>query len=107
MFSEKLKTKPEKGESNKESLRLYLENKSIEDIAKERNMAISTIESHLASFIPTGEVSISSFLKEVELAAIKTAMADLDTNQLTPLKQHFGDRFSFGQLRMAVAYLSK
>ena len=107
VFSEKLKTKPEKGESNKESLRLYLENKSIEDIAKERNMAISTIESHLASFIPTGEVSISSFLKEVELAAIKTAMTDLDTNQLTPLKQHFGDRFSFGQLRMAVAYLSK
>lgn len=107
VFSEKLKTKPEKGESNKESLRLYLENKSIEEIAHERNMAVSTIESHLASFISTGEVSITSFLKEVELAAIKTAMADLDTNQLTPLKQHFGDQFSFGQLRMAVAYLSK
>jgi hypothetical protein len=107
VFSEKLKTKPEKGESNKESLRLYLENKSIEEIAHERNMAVSTIESHLASFISTGEVSITSFLKEVELAAIKTAMADLDTNQLTPLKQHFGDQFSFGQLRMAVAFLSK
>ncbi|HUM52231.1 MAG TPA: helix-turn-helix domain-containing protein [Chitinophagales bacterium] len=107
VFSEKLKAKPEKGESNKESLRLYLEKKSIEEIAHERNMAVSTIESHLASFISTGEVSITSFLKEVELAAIKTAMADLDTNQLTPLKQHFGDQFSFGQLRMAVAYFSK
>ncbi len=107
VFSEKLKAKPEKGESNKESLRLYLEKKSIEEIAHERNMAVSTIESHLASFISTGEVSVNSFLKEVELAAIKTAMTDLDTNQLTPLKQHFGDQFSFGQLRMAVAYLSK
>lgn len=69
-------------------------------------MAISTIESHLASFIPSGEILISDFLTEVELAAIKTAITDLNTTQLTPLKQHFGNKFSFGQLKMAVAYLS-
>lgn len=77
----------------------------MEQIAQERNMAVSTIESHLASFILSGEVAITDFLNEVELAAIKTAIADLNTTQLTPLKQHFGNRFSFGQLRMATSYL--
>jgi uncharacterized protein YpbB len=48
-------------------LRLYKEGKRIEDIAKERSMAVSTIEGHLASFIPSGEVKIADFLNEIEL----------------------------------------
>ncbi len=104
---QQIKTKQEKGESHKESLRLYLEKKSIQDIAKERNLAVSTIEGHLASFVTTGEVVMADFLKTVEWNAIKTAITDLDTTQLTLLKQHFGDRFSYFQLRLAVAYWNK
>jgi hypothetical protein len=90
-ISEKLKEKPQKGESHRESLRLYKEGKNIEEIATERNMAVTTIEGHLASFITTGEVSITSFIKENELAEIQQAM----------------DKFTYGQLRMAVAYINK
>lgn len=105
-ISEKIQKKPEKGESHRESLRLYKEGKNIEAIAKERNMAVTTIEGHLASFIPSGEIAIADFLKENELAEIKKVMDKLTTTQLGPLKSALGDRFSFGQLRMAMAFLS-
>ncbi len=105
-LSEKLKEKPQKGESHRESLRLYKDGKTIDDIAKERAMAVTTIEGHLASFIPSGEVAIADFLKEEELAEIKSIIDKLSTTQLSMIKQYFGDRFSFGQLRMAIAYLS-
>ncbi len=105
-ISEKLKEKPQKGESHRESLRLYKEGKMIEEIAAERSMAITTIEGHLTSFIITGEVSIAAFLKEDELTDIKDTVKKLATNQLVPLKQHFGEKYSFGQLRMAVAWLN-
>lgn len=106
-ISEQLKGKPQKGESHRESLRLHKEGKTIEQIAAERNMAITTIEGHLASFIPSGEVLISSFLSEDALAEIKKIVEELNTTQLSPIKQEVGDKYSFGELRMAIAYLGK
>ena len=104
VISEKIQQKPEKGESHRESLRLYKEGKTIEDIAKERSMAVSTIEGHLASFIPSGEVKIDDFLNENELTEIKKVMDKFDNLQLGPIKSELGDKFTYGQLRMAVSY---
>ena len=104
VISEKIQQKPEKGESHRESLRLYKEGKTIEDIAKERSMAVSTIEGHLASFIPSGEVKIDDFLNENELTEIKKVMDKFDNLQLGPIKSELGDKFTYGQLRMAMSY---
>jgi hypothetical protein len=106
-ISEKLKAKPVKGESNRESLRLFKEGKSVEDIAKERSMAVTTIEGHLATYITSGEIDISSFLNDNELNEIKEIIDSLNTTQLTPIKQKVGDKFSYGQIKMAVAYFTK
>ena len=104
VIGEKIQQKPEKGESHRESLRLYKEGKTIEDIAKERSMAVSTIEGHLASFIPSGEVKIDDFLNENELTEIKKVMDKFDNLQLGPIKSELGDKFTYGQLRMAMSY---
>ena len=105
-ISEKIQKKAEKGESHRESLRLYKEGKTIEEIAQERSMATTTIEGHLASFIPSGAVDIHDFLSVNDLNDIKTEMKKISGFSTTPLKQHFGERFTFGQLRMAVSYLA-
>ena len=85
-------------------MRLYKEGKRIEDIAKERLMATSTIEGHLASFIRSGDVKIADFLNEIELAEIKKVIDKFDNLQLGPIKSELGDKFTYGQLRMAVSY---
>jgi len=106
-ITDKLKEKPQKGESHRESLRLYKEGKSTEEIAAERDMAVSTIEGHLASFIPSGEVAVSDFLKENEIADIKKAVEKLETNQLKPVKEYLGEKYSYTKVRMAIAFLSQ
>jgi len=67
----KIKDKKTKDEKIKEakipskhlSLELYQQGKTIEEIAKERNLAVSTIASHLAEFIDN-EVDIDEFISE-------------------------------------------
>lgn len=107
LSSASITQKPQKGDSHRESLRLYKEGKTIEEIATERCMAVSTIEGHLASFIPNGEVAIYDFLSEEDLNDIKNEIKQVAEFSVTPLKQHFGERFSYGQLRMAITWLQK
>ncbi len=102
-ISNKLTQKAVKGDSHRESLQLYKSGKNIQEIATERNLAISTVESHLAEFITSGEIPITDFLDTTALTDIQTAIQQLNTTQLSPLKSHFGERFSFGQIRMAIA----
>jgi hypothetical protein len=99
--------KAEKGESHRITLGLYKEGKTVEEIVQERGMATTTIEGHLAEYVTTGEVNIFDFVSEALLAEIKAAMAELETEQLNPLKAKLGDAVTYGQLRMAVNYLKK
>jgi hypothetical protein len=106
-LSEKLKVKPQKGESHRESLRLFQEGKTIAEIATERSMAESTIEGHLSQFIATGEVDIYHFLSKEDIEDIRKEMNPEDGLSVSPLKQFFGDRFSYGQLRMAMEWVQQ
>jgi ATP-dependent DNA helicase RecQ len=79
----------------------------IEEIATHRGMALTTIEGHLSQFIASGEIDIHEFLTKEDLDVIDAAGKELGFTTLSPLKQHFNDRFTFGQLRMAVAWLTR
>ena len=95
----------EKGSSKFESLAFYKQGMNIPEIAKQRDMAVSTIEGHLAEFVQSGEVNAFDFVNEQELEKVKTVLAKLGDERLTPLKTELGDSFSYGKLRMALEYL--
>ncbi len=98
---EKPKTeKREKGATNKISFDLFKEGKSIDQIAAERGMTTSTIEGHLAHYISTGELDILEFMHEDKLQEIIDAIMELDTEQLSPIKNHLGDHYSYGEIKM-------
>ena len=60
------KPKQVKGATQKESLLLYTQGKTIEEITKIRNLKESTIAGHLAKFIETGETKIDDFLSSTK-----------------------------------------
>ncbi|MFI5163659.1 MAG: helix-turn-helix domain-containing protein [Bacteroidia bacterium] len=95
----------EKGSSKFESLAFYKQGMNISEIAKQRDMVISTIESHLAEFIQSEEVNVFDFVNEQQIEKVKDTLAKLGDERLTPLKIELGDSFSYGKIRMAVAYL--
>jgi hypothetical protein len=97
-----------KGETARVSLELYKQGKSIADIAKERNLAFTTIEGHLADFIPTGEVEVHELISPSRL---ETIMAHLKEEKVLPnsgvLKSKLPNDFSYGEIKIAMKYWEK
>jgi hypothetical protein len=99
--------KKEKGATYKISFDLYKQGKTIEEIAVERGMAVTTIEGHLSNFITSGELDVHDFMSDDKLQEIMDAILELETELLSPLKNHLGDHYSYGEIRMAMAYYKK
>jgi nucleoside-triphosphatase THEP1 len=90
-----------------ETFNLYKQGKTIEEIAKIREMVPNTIEGHLAYYITKGELDASQFLPAEKIANIITVAKTLDTFQFAPIKQSLGDEYTYGEIKMAIAsYLS-
>jgi hypothetical protein len=96
------KSKVEKGASSKESLAYFIAGKTIAEIAVIRNMAVSTVESHLAEFVKSGELEIARFLSVEQLNTIKKVMLTTNEKSTSVLRQALNNEFSYGELRMAL-----
>jgi DNA polymerase III delta prime subunit len=96
------KEKTPKGESQRLSLRLFREGKTIAEIAKERNFAVSTIEGHLTDFVKTGELSVTELVPEekraVILPRIQAIVSGTDTT-LSSIKEQLGDGYSYVEIK--------
>jgi uncharacterized protein YpbB len=98
--------KTEKGGTRRVTLQFHKEGMPIEEIAARRDLAITTIEGHLASFIPTGEIDIKELVPEHKLAPILTVIREIGGSALGPMKSRLGNDYSFGEIR-AVLHFSK
>lgn len=103
---EKKSAKAQKGDSNRISLQLFKEGRNILEIATLRELAPSTIETHLASFIRTGEVDVKELVAESKIAVILQVFEELNlpTPATTPVKEKLGDEFTHGEIRAVLYY---
>jgi hypothetical protein len=82
---------------------LFTEGKTIQQIAQERNLAISTIEGHMASFIEKGIIDITKLMPEERLNKIYPQLNSED-NTLSAAKQKLSSDVTFGEIRLVMAY---
>ena len=99
---EKTATK-EKEDTKTTSYNLHKEGNSIADIAQKRNLAVSTIEQHLAHFIKRGLISVHELVKTEKLVLIEPLLENPEGNSITQLKEKLGDAVTFGDIRMVLA----
>lgn len=71
------KPKPKKGDTNRLTFSMLKEGKSPEQIAKERNLTLGTIYSHLVGFIKRGELSADKVIPAEKVKAIRHAISQL------------------------------
>ncbi len=95
---------PERGSTRRISLQLYKEGIPIPEIAARRSLTSSTIEGHLASFIPTGEVDIKELVPEHKLIPILTVIREIGGASLGPMKSRLGDDYSYGEIKAVLQY---
>jgi ATP-dependent DNA helicase RecQ len=98
-----------KGNTYKETFRLYKEGMSIEEIAAERQLAPTTIFSHLAKLYDSGEdVNLEKFITTQDLNAIRKARKELDNpDTLKPYFEHFQEAMDYHTIRIGLTILEK
>ncbi|MDB5110156.1 MAG: ATP-dependent helicase RecQ, partial [Mucilaginibacter sp.] len=89
------------------SFNIYRTGKSITEVADERGLAASTIESHLSYFIATGEMDVLDMVSEEKIPVIKDAIESYGADRLSPLKEILGDDYSYGEIKATVAWLNR
>jgi hypothetical protein len=95
---------PKKGKTKSITLELYKSGKAVAEIAAERNLAVSTIEGHLAHFIAIGELDIADVLAKEQVDEIVGFFAEKNKESIAEAKAHFGERYSYGQLRIVLEH---
>lgn len=101
------KGKVEKGSSRRGTLELYLGGKSIPDIAVARQLAVSTIESHLAQCVEAGELDLHRFVSESTVKLIMSHIRELGATAAGPIKERVGPAVSFAEIRVVQWYMKK
>ncbi len=95
----------EKGDSTYDiSLKMFKQGSSVSDIAKLREMAISTIETHLVRFIPTGEIELQEIVEIEKADRIRETILNFgESATLGKVKEKLGDDYSYGEIRAVIA----
>jgi ATP-dependent DNA helicase PIF1 len=100
------KFKKQKIDTRRVSLELFRAGKTVEEIAEERGMTTSTVFNHLEKLLELKVFQKEEVLKLLpkkivsHVAQIQQAFIDLNTYKLTPVREHFKDRFSFDELHL-------
>ena len=103
---EELKPKRQKGDTKKISLDLFKSGKSIDQIALERELNVTTIFGHLASFTSSGEIEITDLMSNKHYVELKKIIPTKTFENLSELKHQLDDKFSYGELRLVINDLS-
>ena len=93
--------------SMKQTLMLYTEGKTIPEIAQQRNLAVSTIEGHLALLVKHGEIDALKLLSEEKYNRIAEALAENAEPGIVPVKNKLGDYASFSEIRYVLNDLER
>ncbi len=98
-----------KGSTYVLSYTLFEEGLSVEEIAKKRNLKPTTIFSHLAHSIESGnEIDVTKLIEPKELSRVIMAVKAIgNKNGLKPLYEHLNQEIDYGKIRIGVSYYNK
>ncbi len=94
-----------KGETYEITLNLFKGGMTIEEIAKERSMAVSTIEGHLSRWVERGEVPIARLMKVSHAEKIAKYMSENEDSGFKELMEKIPFQVTYGELRLVKAWL--
>lgn len=99
------RAKKEKTPTHEITLQLLRTGKSIDEIARERKLVRSTIESHLSIAISKKQLYIDEIMDHARYQKIIEVVQTIQTNSVSDIKSKLKDEFSFGEIRMVLSHL--
>jgi uncharacterized protein YpbB len=96
----KKSTKEPKKSTVQETYELWLEKNTIQEIAAIRKFTPETILGHLTKLIITQTIRIEDVLPEDKILELTAAFKGYKEESVSPLKEKYGDTFTWEELRM-------
>ena len=100
------KGKTVKKSTVEETYELWLEKKSISEIATIRKLTTQTVESHFVKLIHEKKIKVEDVLSPDKITALTEAFQFYKEESLTGLKEQHGEKFTWDELRMFKASLN-
>ena len=85
---------------------MFKKGKSIADISIERGMSPGTIETHLASFISTGEIDVLDLVEVSKVDLLVKIMKEKPDLKQSEIKQIAGESVCYSDIRAVVSFLA-
>ena len=93
--------------SARQSLNMLRDGRTIPEIAEDRNLVQSTIETHLAEFVFSGELPVTEVISQQtldELTPFVLAAIAEDNMHLAPIRDAAGKKYSFSEIRLVMKH---
>ena len=104
--SKKSANKEQKRSTIEITYELWMEKKSIQEIAIMRKYTQETILGHLTKLIQSKVITIDEVLSKDKLSELSDAFLGYKEESVSPLKEKYGDKFTWEELRMFKASLN-
>lgn len=96
------------GESHLETLALHQQGLSVEKISEQRELAVSTIESHILQCAQQGlKVNFARLIPDEFIPLLEKAVAEAGRERLKPVKELLPEEISYFMIKIYLYYLSK
>lgn len=103
-----VKPKREKGQSQRTSFNMYREGRSIKEIAEERGMAVTTIESHIAGFVKTGELGIEGLVSTEHQNMIRGVVRSFESSYtFSDIKAQLPDDYTYFEIKLVLSDMER
>ena len=89
-----------------ETYELWVAKNSIQDIATIRKLTTATIEGHLVKLIQSKKVKVQDILPNDKITELSVAFKHYKEESLNGMKEQFGEKYSWDELRMFKASLN-
>lgn len=90
-------------QTQQQTLTLFQQGYSIEEIAALRKFSTGTVEGHLAVYVERGKLDADELVDAQKLAVIRDAIDYIGGTLLTPVKNYLGPDYSYAEIRFAMA----
>ena len=93
------------GEAGQISLRLFLQGKSLKEIAEIRGVTVDTVSTHLCKAIESGgnPINIDSLVSSERQEAINKVIDEVGLEKLAPIKERLPKQISYDEIRFVIA----
>lgn len=100
------KEKAQKGDSQRITLLLFNEGKSVKEIVAERNLSTTTIEGHLSGFILTGDLSVDKLISKDKQDYLIPRLKEIPFNTpLSSIKENLPKEYSYLDIKSIINHL--